>query len=162
MADAERAAQDERQLVVFRLADEEYGVDVSTVREIIHPQQITRVPNAPEFVEGVINLRGRVCPVVDLRKRFDVAVGETTAETRIVIVDIEGEDVGVIVDAVTEVLTITAERLSEASEVLTFSDSDTVEGIADVGERLVILVGLATVLSNENGGAPSREGDATE
>ncbi len=80
----------ERQLVVFDLAGEVYGVSIETVREIIRMQAVTYVPDAPDFVEGVINLRGRVIPVVDVRKRFGLTVTEATAESRVVVVDIGG------------------------------------------------------------------------
>ena len=108
MADKDEAAA-ERQLVVFSLAGEAYGVDIEAVREIIRMEEITQVPNAPEFVEGVINLRGMVCPVLDLRKRLGVDVSETTNESRIVVVEIDGEQVGLIVDEVTQVLRIGSE-----------------------------------------------------
>ena len=93
----------ERQLVVFDLNEEAYGVDISQVREIIRMQEITRVPRAPEFIEGVINLSGKVIPVVDLRTRFSMPGTERTDEHRIVVVDVDGQDIGMVVDAVTEV-----------------------------------------------------------
>ena len=95
-------AQTEKQLVVFDLASEGYGVDIGAVREIIRMQEITRVPRSPEFVEGVINLRGKVIPVIDLRKRFGLVVAEQTKDNRIVVVDIGKQDLGVIVDAVSD------------------------------------------------------------
>ena len=82
------ASQAEKQLVVFDLATEAYGVDIGAVREIIRMQDITKVPRCPEFVEGIINLRGSVIPVVDLRKRFNLAVSEQNKDNRIVVVDI--------------------------------------------------------------------------
>ena len=96
----------ERQLVVFDLGGEAYGVNIETVREIIRMQTITAVPDTPDFIEGIINLRGSVNPVVDLRKRFNLNVREETSETRIVVVDIGGEDIGVVVDAVNDVLRV--------------------------------------------------------
>ena len=147
--DTGTALTGERQLVVFDLAAEAYGVDIGTVREIIRLQEITHVPNAPDFVEGVINLRGKVIPVVDLRKRFGVAVGEQTAESRIVVVDIAGEDIGVMVDAVAEVLRIAADSVESASSIITTADSYYILGIAKLGERLIILLDLDKVLSQE-------------
>ena len=139
----------ERQLVVFDLGGELYGVDIGTVREIIRMQEITHVPNAPEFVEGVTNLRGKVIPVIDLRRRFGMKEGEETSETRIVVVDIGGEDMGVRVDAVTEVLRITEQLIEQPSSVVTTVDSYYMEGIANLGERLIILLDLTKVLSQE-------------
>jgi purine-binding chemotaxis protein CheW len=139
----------ERQLVVFDLATEIYGVNIGTVREIIRVQEITHVPNAPEYVEGVINLRSRVIPIVDLRKRFGVAVTETTPETRIVVVDIKGEDIGMMVDAVREVLRIRESTVEPASSIVTTSDSYYIQGIANLGERLLILLDLDKVFAQE-------------
>ncbi len=136
----------ERQLVVFDLAGESYGVNIGTVREIIRMQAVTHVPETPEFVEGVINLRGRVIPVVDLRKRFGLAVTEQTAESRIVVVDITGHDIGVIVDAVTEVLRVPGSAIESASALVTTEDSYYMDGIAKIGARLLILLDLDRVL----------------
>jgi purine-binding chemotaxis protein CheW len=149
MTDTNTIAKQERQLVIFDLAAEAYGVDIGTVREIIRVQEITHVPNAPDFVEGVINLRGKVIPVVDLRKRFGLATGEQTAESRIVVVDIAGEDIGVMVDAVAEVLRITGDSVEAASSIITTADSYYILGIAKLGERLIILLDLDKVLSQE-------------
>jgi len=149
MADNGSAAKAERQLVVFDLVPEAYGVDIGTVREIIRVQEITHVPNAPDFVEGVINLRGKVIPVVDLRKRFGMPPVEQTKESRIVVVDIAGEDIGVMVDAVTEVLRIAQDTVETASSIITTADSYYILGIAKLGERLIILLDLEKVLSRE-------------
>ncbi len=102
---------EERQLVIFDLADEAYGVNIETVREIIRMQEITQVPRTPDYVEGVINLRGKVIPVIDMRKRFGFPVAEHTKDTRIVVIDIDGNDIGATVDAVTEVLRLGAESI---------------------------------------------------
>ncbi len=137
----------ETQLVVFDLATEFYGVDISVVREIIRMQSVTRVPGAPSFVEGVINLRGRVVPVVDLRKRLELSLAEQTQESRIVVVDIGGRDVGVIVDAVTEVLRVPLSVIDPPSSMITNSDSDYLKGIAKLESKLIILLDLDKVLS---------------
>lgn len=136
----------ERQLVVFDLASEAYGVNIGTVREIIRMQQITHVPEAPQYVDGVINLRGRVIPVIDLRKRFGLAVSEQTEDSRIVVVDSAGEDIGVIVDAVTEVLRVPGDAIEPASSLITTEDSYYMDGIAKIGNRLLILLDLDRVL----------------
>ncbi len=138
----------EKQLVVFDLADEGYGVDIGSVREIIRMQEITKVPRAPDFVEGVINLRGRVIPVIDLRKRFGFETTEMTKDTRIVVVDIGGQDIGVVVDAVTEVLRLSADKVEPASSVITTVDSEYLLGICKLEERLIILLDLQQALSS--------------
>ena len=141
--------QTEKQLVVFDLASEGYGVDIGAVREIIRMQEITRVPQTPEFVEGVINLRGKVIPVIDLRKRFGLQVADQSKDNRIVVVDIGKQDIGVIVDAVTEVLRISADSVEPPTSVITSADSDYLLGIAKLESRLIILLDLESVLSEE-------------
>jgi len=140
---------EERQLVVFDLGGEVYGVDINTVREIIRVQEITHVPNAPEFVEGVINLRGKVIPIVDLRKKFSLEEGEESKENRIVVVDIAGEDIGVMVDAVAEVMRLPSDSVEPTADLIATDDSYYIEGIANLGERLIILLDLEKVLSKE-------------
>ena len=116
--ETETLQQDEQQLVVFDLSTEAYGVDIGAVREIIRLQDITRVPRTPEFVEGVINLRGKVIPVVDLRKRFGLPAEDESKENRIVVVDIGAQDIGVIVDAVTEEnLAACSDLVSQGSKI---------------------------------------------
>ncbi len=139
----------ERQLVVFDLAGEVYGVEIESVREIIRMQEVTYVPDAPDFVEGVINLRGRVVTVVDLRKRFGLTVTDVTAESRVVVVDIGGEDIGVIVDAVTEVLRIAEDSVEPTSSLVTTEDSYYLQGVAKVSDRLLILLDIEKALSAE-------------
>ncbi len=142
----------EQQLVVFSLAAETYGVDIGTVQEIMRMQDITRVPKTPEFVEGVINLRGKVIPVVDLRKKFSLEVTEYTKETRIVWVNIGGQDIGMIVDAVTEVLRISDESVEPPSSVITGSDSEYLKGIAKLDDKMIILLDLDSMLSDREKG----------
>ncbi len=139
----------ERQLVVFDLAGESYGVDINTVREIIRMQQVTHVPDAPEYVEGVMNLRGSVIPVIDLRKRFGLTVGDETAESRVVVVDIGGQGIGVVVDAVREVLRIRDEAIEPASAVITTADSFYLQGIAKLEDRLLILLDIERALDEQ-------------
>ena len=137
---------DEKQLVIFDLAAETYGVDIGSVREIIRMQEITKVPRTPNFVEGVINLRGKVIPVIDLRKRFGFQQAEATKDTRIVVVDIDGNDIGVVVDAVTEVLRLSADAVEPPTGVITTADSDYLLGIAKLETRLIILLDLQKAL----------------
>ena len=141
------SAREEGQHVVFDLDAEAYGVDIGAVREIIRMQDITTVPRTPEFVEGVINLRGKVIPVVDLRKRFGFPESDATKDTRIVVVDISGQDIGVVVDSVTEVLRIGADAVEPPSSVITTADSEYLLGIAKLDTRLIILLDLEQALS---------------
>ncbi|MCH7553977.1 MAG: chemotaxis protein CheW [Chloroflexi bacterium] len=137
---------DEQQLVVFMLANEAYGVDINTVREIIRMQQITNVPRTPEFVDGVINLRGKVIPIVNLRRRFGLPVAELTDDNRIVWVDVQGTDIGMIVDAVSEVTRIKTDSVEAPSSVITTAESDFVAGIAKTDDHMIILLDLDRVV----------------
>jgi purine-binding chemotaxis protein CheW len=137
----------EQQLVVFDLANEHYGVNISAVESIIKMQAITAVPRAPSFVEGVTNLRGSVVPVIDLRQRFGLPAGEETKETRIVVVEMGGTTVGMVVDGVSEVLSVTEEDIEPPSPIVMTIDSAFITGIAKVDDRLIILLDLGKVLS---------------
>lgn len=142
-----------RQLVVFELANEVYGINIGTVREIIRMQTVTYVPDSPDFVEGVINLRGRVIPVVDLRKRFGLPVTEATNESRVLVVDISGDDIGVIVDAVTEVQRISEDSVEPTTTLVTTENSYYIEGIAKVDDQLLILLDLDRALDSTDVGS---------
>lgn len=137
----------ENQLVVFKLANEHYGVDIAAVEGIIKMQTITAVPHAPRFVEGVTNLRGTVLPVVDMRRRFGLPADEETKDTRIIVVEMEGITVGMIVDAVQEVMHVPVEDIEPPAPMITTVDSAFITGIAKVENRLIILLDLAKVLT---------------
>ena len=139
----------EEQLVVFELAGESYGVEISRVQEIDRMQTITVVPQAPPFVEGVINLRGRITPVVDLRTRFGLPKAEPTPLTRIVVVKAGEEWVGLVVDAVSEVLRIPVDAIEPPSAMVTTAESTYLRGIAKLESRLIILLDLDRVLDKE-------------
>jgi len=136
------ARTSELQIVVFELGEERYGLDIATVYEIIRHQPITAVPQAPAFVEGVINLRGRIIPVVDLRERFGMATGELTRASRIVVAEAAGTRVGLVVDGVSEVLMVPADAIEPTPEVAAGSEAAYLRGIAKLGERLIILLAL--------------------
>jgi purine-binding chemotaxis protein CheW len=132
----------ELQIVVCELADEHYGLDIAKVFEIIRHQPITPVPRAPTFVKGVINLRGRIIPVVDLRARFGMPEVEPTKETRIVVAESPSTRVGLIVDGVSEVLHVPADAIEQTPAVAAGADAEYLRGIAKLGGRLVLLLEL--------------------
>jgi len=137
----------ENQIVVFELSSEYFGVDIAKVESIIKMQPITQMPHVPAFVEGVTNLRGKVLPVIDLRKRFGLASQDASKDSRIIVVSVDQMEVGMIVDGVSEVLAI-PEGAVEATPAITSSvDSAFITGIAKLDTRLVILLDLARVLS---------------
>ncbi len=146
MNTTENIRREEEQLVVFNLSGETYGVDISTVREIIRIQTITEVPRTPDFVEGVINLRGKVIPVIDLHKRFDLPSVEETSHTRIMVVEVENITVGMIVDSVSEVLRIPKDSIDPPPPVISGVDSAYLRGVGKLEERLIILLDLNQVL----------------
>jgi purine-binding chemotaxis protein CheW len=147
---AEKLAVEKKQLVVFNLGDEAYAIDIAIVREIIQMQAITRVPGTPHSVEGVINLRGSVIPIVDLRKRFKLSKVEKDKDTRIVVVSCKGQDVGVIVDSVEEVLRIPVDSIEPASSVFMEEHLEYLLGIVKTENRLIILLEMDHVLSHQD------------
>ena len=149
------SAVTEEQLVAFDVGGETYGVDIAHVQEIIRLPQITAIPRAPRFVEGVINLRGRIIPVVDLRARFGLPEGETTKETRIVVGQIGDCTIGMRVDAVTEVLRVRSDAIEPPSSIVLGADSAYLRGVGRLAgegedETLIILLDTNTLLSNEH------------
>ena len=141
-----RANTDELQLVSFNIGSEEFGVDILRVQEINRMVEITRVPQAPHYVEGVINLRGKVIPIVDLRKRFNLEMKEYDKNTRIVVVDINGTIMGMIVDAVSEVLRLSASTIEPPPEIVTGVNAEYIKGVAKLEDRLLIFLDLSKVI----------------
>ncbi len=139
----------EKQLVLFELGGELYGVDIGAVYEIIRMQPITSVPKAPFFVNGVINLRGRVIPIVDMRKRFSLPEAKQNKDNRIMVMESGGQNIGIIVDAVTEVLRIPADSVEPPSDIIVTAASDYLLGIANRDGHMIILLDLDKVLSKD-------------
>ncbi len=135
------------QLVSFKIGKEEYGVDILNVQEINKMTTITKVPNSPEFVEGVINLRGRVIPVIDLRTRLNLARKDHDKDTRIIVVEIEQSTVGFIVDAVSEVLRIPLNTFEAPPSIAAGIDSEFIKSVGKLEDRLLILIDLNKILS---------------
>jgi purine-binding chemotaxis protein CheW len=139
----------EMQLVAFKVGREEFGVDVKKVEGVISLVDVTRMPRAPEFVEGIINLRGKIVAVVDLASRLGIQAGDRTSKTRIVVVEAREVKVGLIVDT-PEVINIRMEDV-EASPTLTTGDieSSFIKGVVKLEDRLLILLDVDRVLSEE-------------
>ncbi|MDE3075245.1 MAG: chemotaxis protein CheW [Chloroflexota bacterium] len=138
---------EEEQLVVFRLGDEYFAMLIAAVNEIIRSQKITPVPRSPTFVEGVTNLRGRVIPVIDLRKRFGTESRDDPRMRRIIVVEQGDKLVGMIVDGVDEVLTVPATAIEAPDEMVVSVDSQFLAGIVRLQDRLIILLDHDQVLS---------------
>lgn len=138
------------QLVTFRLGEEEFGVQILVVNEIIRLVQITQVPNAPAFIEGVINLRGKVLPVVGLRKRFKMPEVPLDSQSRIIVMELNQNVVGFLVDAVSEVLRIPESTVEQAPAVVAGIGSEYLEGVGKLDDRLLILLNLEALLADAN------------
>ena len=138
----------ELQLVIFRLAQEEYGLPITKVQEINRLVPITKLPQTPLFMEGIINLRGRIIPVIDLRKRFGLALSEHNEDSRIIIVEVSGQTVGVIVDAVAEVVRIAAASIEPPPPAFIL-DAKYIQGVGKLGDRLLILLEIDQILTSQ-------------
>jgi len=137
------------QLVSFRLAQEEYGIEITKVQEIILMGEITRVPQTPEYIKGLINLRSTVIPIVDLRLRFGLAPESATDETRIMVVNIVGKTIGIIVDAVSEVLRIAHEQIAPPPPTVAGLGREYLTGLVKLENRLLILLDIDRILGRE-------------
>lgn len=154
----ERKSVTERQLVVFSLANEFFGIDIATVQEIVRMQTVTRLPNTPDFMEGVTNLRGKVIPVIDLRKRFGLPRQEHTGATRIIVVEIHGIIAGMIVDAVQEVLRVPADQIEPLNEIKSQVSAEYLLGVAKVEDRLIVLLDLNKIWGLEEAQVMAAQG----
>ncbi|WP_425806941.1 chemotaxis protein CheW [Desulfitobacterium sp. Sab5] len=139
----------EEQLVTFGLGSEEFGINIMLVQEIIRIPPITRVPKAPSYVEGVINLRGNVIPVVSLRNRFGMDHVEETDLSRIIVLQVHNKVFGIRVDAVTEVLRLDTDSIEPPPPVALGMDSHYIRGVGKIGERLLILLDLDQIIGGE-------------
>ena len=138
----------ELQIVGFRIGRETFGLPISLVHEIVRPPEITNVPHAPEYVEGVMNLRGRIVPVIDLRRRFGGAAIANSRKNRVLVVDVESRAVGLMVDSASEVLKISDAQIEPPPNVLTEAATSYVTGVAKHQGRLIILVDLKRILQS--------------
>ena len=139
----------EGQFLTFTLNNEEYGIEILKVREIIGVMDITTVPQTPEFMKGVINLRGTVIPVVDLRLKFSMPEEEHTQETCVIVVETNSSQVGIMVDSVSEVLNIQNGEIEETPSFGQGIDTDFIMGLGKVKERIIILLNIEQILSSE-------------
>lgn len=142
----------EQQLVVFGLGKEEFGIDISRVREIVKLQNITSIPQSMDFVEGIVNLRGTIVPIVDLNKRFTVANRRDSDDTerRIIVVNMAEQNIGILVDGVSEILRVPDEAIEPTPPIVASGiSSDFIKGVAKVQERLIIFLDLDRIFSAE-------------
>ena len=142
--------QEEIQLVVFKIGNQEYGLYITELREIVKPLPITPIPRAPECIEGVVNLRGTVLAIIDLAKRLDLGRASHSEKTRIIIVEIGEHTVGMIVDEVIEVLRIPQSNIVSTQEIIETNLSHKyITGVGKLEDRLIILINLNEILTVE-------------
>ncbi len=139
----------EGKYLTFVLGNEEYGIEILSVREIIGLLDITTVPQTPDYMKGVINLRGKVIPVIDLRLKFSMQEEEHTQETCVIVVEVNNRSIGIIVDSVSEVSDIAGEEIEEAPSFGQGIDTSFIMGLGKVKEKIIILLDIETVLSSE-------------
>ncbi|OGS20473.1 MAG: hypothetical protein A3J83_03485 [Elusimicrobia bacterium RIFOXYA2_FULL_40_6] len=145
----------DQQLVIFQLANEEYGIPINQIQEITHISEITRVPAMPDFVEGIINLRGKIIPVIDLRKRFLLDQKTRDEKSRIIVAEThtsedkqEKQSVGLIVDSVSEVKRFGSEQIENIPTTISKIESDYLSGIGKLNNRIVIILDLKKIMSD--------------
>lgn len=134
------------QLVTFNIGKEEFGVDILNVQEINRMTHITKVPNAPYYVEGVINLRGRVIPVIDLRLKLKIEKKEYDKNTRIIVVEVDNKTIGFIVDSVNEVLRIQANLTEAPPDMVSGIESEYIKSVGKLEDRLLILIDIQKII----------------
>ena len=139
----------EGKFLTFVLGEEIYGIEILKASEIIGLMDITTVPQTPDYMKGVINLRGKVIPVIDLRKKFSMQEGVHTQETCVIVVEVNGSSIGLIVDSVSEVSDITGEEIENAPSFGQGIDTSFIMGLGKVKDKIIILLDIDTVLSTE-------------
>jgi purine-binding chemotaxis protein CheW len=144
---------DMKQFISFSIGEEQYGLDILRVREIIRLREITWLPRAPSFLKGVINLRGDVIPVIDLRDKFGLEQRPYDETTRVIVVEVGGKLVGMVVDSVSQVVRIPAEQIEPTPTVAGLSSADCIDGVAKVKDELVMLLDADKLLTAEDGSA---------
>ena len=135
-------------IVIFTIAEKEYGIDIKQVRQVTRTQEVIPIPDAADFVEGVINLRGKVIPLVNLRKKFGLEKEEAKSANRIIITDINKHGIGILVDRVVDVLVVDEGSVTTPDEVL--KDAQYLTGVAKVGNRLILMIDIHKVLTSED------------
>jgi purine-binding chemotaxis protein CheW len=146
---AEMTKEGETQLVIFVLAKEEFACNIADVREVLKMIRVTPLPRSLDFVEGVINLRGEVIPVIDLRKRFGLPAVDRTDESRIIIVEVEERMVGLTVDSVSEVIRLSNKQIQEAPNQVAGEQTNLIMGVGKIDERMLIILCLERILTSE-------------
>ena len=155
---SDAASATNREYLTFRLDREEYGIDILKVQEIRGYESPTRIANAPSFIKGVINLRGTIVPIVDMRLKFNCAKAEYDTFTVVIILNLRQRIVGIVVDSVSDVMGLMPENYQAAPEIESVIDSEAVLGLGSVGERMLILLDIEKLMSGDDMGLSSDAG----
>ena len=145
----EENASEMQQLISFTVGDEEYGLELLRVKEVIRMRQITWLPKAPACVKGIINLRGDVIPIVDLRERFGLRQQQQTAMTRVIVVEVAGRPVGMVVDSASQVVRVPSDQFDPPPVLMGKGSRDFITAVGKTGDRLIIMIDVDTILSSE-------------
>lgn len=146
-----------REYLTFRLDQEEYGIDILKVQEIRGYEQPTRIANAPTFIKGVVNLRGTIVPIVDMRLKFNCAQADYNSFTVVIILNLRDRVVGIVVDSVSDVMELSAENIRSAPDVESAIDNGCILGLGSVGERMLILLDIEKLMSNADMGLAAND-----
>ncbi|MHD0644704.1 chemotaxis protein CheW [Pseudomonas aeruginosa] len=138
-----------QEFLVFSLGAEEYAVDILKVQEIRSYDNVTPIPNAPTFIKGVTNLRGNIVPIIDLRLKFNLAQAEYGVHTVVIVVNVANRIVGMVVDGVSDVMTLTGEQMSPSPDMVTSLSSNFITGLGTVGQRMLVIIDIEKLLSVE-------------
>lgn len=141
---------DIRGLVTFKIGEEEFGVDILSVETIIRMMEITKIPKAPGFVEGVINLRGMIIPIIDFRKRFNMQPRDEGKDTRIIVTNVNNKQMGFIVDSVSEVIRLPVSAIEPPPPIVSGIEAEYIDGVGKLDDRLLILINIEKLFSEED------------
>lgn len=150
-----------QEFLVFTLGDEQYGIDILKVREIRGYENVTTIANTPDFIKGVINLRGVIVPVIDLRIKFALEMAEYGDQTVMIIVDIGDRIVGMVVDSVSDVMTLTADQIKPAPTMGMSLSSDYIAGLGSIEDRMIVLMDVDALLTSREMAAVAQQGSAS-
>ena len=142
-----KEAEEVRQFISFSVGEEEYGLELLRVKEVIRVREITWLPKAPSCVKGIINLRGDVIPIIDLRDKFGLESREVTAQTRVIVVEIEGRLTGLVVDSASQVVRIPSDQVDPPPQVLGRFSQELITGVGKIDDTLVILLNPDSILT---------------
>jgi purine-binding chemotaxis protein CheW len=148
----ETAAGSRLEVVTFKLGEEEYGIDIQKVQELRGYDAVTRIANAPEYIKGVVNLRGIIVPIIDMRIKFKLGDPTYDQFTVVIVLNIAGRVVGMVVDSVSDVITLTGDQIKPAPEMGSVLDADYLIGLGTLEERMLILVDIDRLMSSEEMG----------